>query len=239
MPTLKYEQIAESLRARISGGEFEPGDVLPSGRDLSEQWSVSRATVIKAMDVLRQEGLVIAHQGTGFRVAETSGAQGVGRRPSHPLRTAVGGPFRRLGVPEERHPPLLVARALGLGPGEGGMRRRRLMLSKDGEPGSLVSEWFHVEVADACPRLLRKALIAEGAARYVSKVVGRPVAEGRDVMSARLAKDEEAEALGLESPAVVVVELHSEHDADGYVLLCEERVTPAELWVCARSYPLE
>lgn len=75
MPLLKYEQIAESLRTRVADGEFGPGDLLPSGRDLSEQWGVSRATVVKAMDVLRNDGLVIARQGTGFAVAETPAAR--------------------------------------------------------------------------------------------------------------------------------------------------------------------
>lgn len=78
MPLLKYEQIAESLRIRISEGEFGPGDLLPSGRDLCEQWAVSRATVIKAMDVLRGDGLVAARQGTGFTVVETPVARPVG-----------------------------------------------------------------------------------------------------------------------------------------------------------------
>ncbi len=32
MPVLKYEQIADDLRARIADGEFGPGVMLPSGR---------------------------------------------------------------------------------------------------------------------------------------------------------------------------------------------------------------
>ena len=70
MALLKYEEIAESLRARIAKGEFAPGEMVPSSRDLSEQWAVSRATVIKAMDVLRADGVVEARQGTGFVVTE-------------------------------------------------------------------------------------------------------------------------------------------------------------------------
>ncbi|GGW61179.1 hypothetical protein GCM10010320_47880 [Streptomyces caelestis] len=65
MPLLKYEQIADDLRTRIANGEFGPGELLPSGRDLAEQWSVSRATVVKAYDVLRADGLVVARQGAG------------------------------------------------------------------------------------------------------------------------------------------------------------------------------
>ncbi|GDY60572.1 hypothetical protein SVIO_111950 [Streptomyces violaceusniger] len=42
---------------------------------------VSRATVVKAMDVLRNDGLVEARQGAGFTVVET---------PSLGLRASVG-----------------------------------------------------------------------------------------------------------------------------------------------------
>ncbi|MGW5638899.1 winged helix-turn-helix domain-containing protein, partial [Streptomyces sp. NPDC003832] len=80
MPLLKYEQIADDLRTRIANGEFGPGQLLPSGRDLAEQWTVSRATVVKAYDVLRNDGLVAARQGAGFVVAETPVARPAGGR---------------------------------------------------------------------------------------------------------------------------------------------------------------
>jgi DNA-binding GntR family transcriptional regulator len=80
MPQLKYEQIAEDLRTRIANGEFGPGELLPSGRDLAEQWGVSRATVVKAYDVLRNDGLVSAKQGAGFVVVETPVARPAGAR---------------------------------------------------------------------------------------------------------------------------------------------------------------
>ncbi len=97
MAVLKYEEIAEFLRARIAAGEIAPGDTIPSGRELAEQWDVSRATAIKAVDVLRNDGVVVAKQGTGFVVTETPVARPGGRSPrrvgAHPGRHAV--PARR------------------------------------------------------------------------------------------------------------------------------------------------
>lgn len=93
MAVLKYEEIAESLRARIAAGEFDPGETIPSGRDLAEQWDVSRATAIKAVDVLRNDGVVVAKQGTGFVVTETPVARPAGCPPgrigAHPGWDAV------------------------------------------------------------------------------------------------------------------------------------------------------
>ncbi|GAA3488726.1 GntR family transcriptional regulator [Streptomyces cremeus] len=125
MATLKYEQIAEALRARISDGEFEPGALLPSGRDLADQWSVSRATVIKAMEVLRNDGLVAARAGAGFTVVETPVARPAGNRGA-PSRIDGGMPFRRLGKPDWQVPPERVAEALGC------RRSPRVGRSRDG-----------------------------------------------------------------------------------------------------------
>lgn len=37
-----YGQIADILRERIMSGEFKPGDILPSERELAEEMQVSR-----------------------------------------------------------------------------------------------------------------------------------------------------------------------------------------------------
>ncbi|HEY1149305.1 MAG TPA: GntR family transcriptional regulator, partial [Pseudoduganella sp.] len=40
-----YRQIADQLAELVRRGEFKPGDRLPSERDLSQQFDVSRASV--------------------------------------------------------------------------------------------------------------------------------------------------------------------------------------------------
>ena len=44
-----YGQIADILRERIMSGEFKPGDILPSERELAEEMQVSRIPVREAM----------------------------------------------------------------------------------------------------------------------------------------------------------------------------------------------
>jgi len=39
-----YGQIADILRERIMSGEFKPGDILPSERELAEEMQVSRGS---------------------------------------------------------------------------------------------------------------------------------------------------------------------------------------------------
>lgn len=53
-----YAQIADAVRAAISGGRLRTGDRLPAERDLAVQLGVSRVTVRQAMNRLERHGLV-------------------------------------------------------------------------------------------------------------------------------------------------------------------------------------
>lgn len=238
MPSLKYELIAEDLRRRIADGEFGPGEILPSGRDLCEQWAVSRATAVKAMDVLRSDGLVIPHQGRGFTVVETPIARPAGGRRAGADRTSGGRPFRRPSAPEMSTPPTHVAEALGLRPGEAALCRNRLVLAEDGGPMTYVEAWFPAEIAEQCPRLSAVGPIPEGTTHYVRRETGRAPARGSDITTVRLATGREAEHLGVRSPTAVAVVLHTAYDRDERPLVCEEGITPAHLWQLTENYPM-
>jgi GntR family transcriptional regulator len=67
-PRPPYLQVAEDLRASIDAGEFQPGEKLPSGRDLSRRYSVALMTMQRAIALLRDEGLVASYQGRGVFV---------------------------------------------------------------------------------------------------------------------------------------------------------------------------
>ena len=238
MALLKYEEIAESLRSRIAAGEFEPGAMVPSGRDLAEQWKVSRATVVKAMDVLRGDGVVEARQGAGFVVTETPIGRPAGNRRNGSARTTGGMPFARVGSPERVVPPAQVAAALGLPTNAEALRRVRLMQLPDGTPHSYVEAWFPPEVADQAPRLEQNAPIAEGTTRYVRRQTGRFPAEGTDVTTVRLATAEESTHLGLSESTAVAVVLHTAYDSEGKALVCEQGVTPGSLWEQTETYAM-
>ncbi|MFD6290928.1 GntR family transcriptional regulator [Streptomyces anthocyanicus] len=238
MALLKYEEIAESLRARIAGGEFAPGEIVPSGRDLAEQWSVSRATAIKAVDVLRNDGVVVAKQGTGFVVTEKPVARPAGGRRAGSARVSGGMPFLRVGEPDWAEPPARVAAVLGLDPGVSTLRRIRIHQLPDGSPHSYAEAWFPPEIAEASPRLAQTAPIPEGTTRYVRRQTGRFPSEGVDVTTVRLATEEEARHLGLPEAAPVAVVLHTAYDQEGRPLVCEEGVTPSSHYERVETYAM-
>jgi DNA-binding GntR family transcriptional regulator len=66
-----HRQIAAWLRARIEAGEFRPGeDPLPSEKDLVQLFGVARDTARRAVQVLRDEGLVVTVPQRGTYVVE-------------------------------------------------------------------------------------------------------------------------------------------------------------------------
>lgn len=60
-----YQQLASLLRAQIESGELAPGARVPTEGQLSAQHDTSRNTVRQALDVLRNEGLIVSQQGKG------------------------------------------------------------------------------------------------------------------------------------------------------------------------------
>lgn len=71
----KYRQIVESLRANISAGHYRDGARLPSEAELVRRFGVSRMTVVKAMQQLQQEGLLVRRTGSGTYLAGGSATQ--------------------------------------------------------------------------------------------------------------------------------------------------------------------
>jgi len=69
-----YEQAADYIAAAIASGELEPDQKLPAERDLAEQWGIGYLTVRRAMQELRERGLVVSRVGKGTFVAERPGA---------------------------------------------------------------------------------------------------------------------------------------------------------------------
>jgi len=67
-----HEQVAAELRRAIAEGEARPGERLPPARDLAAVLGVNRNTVLRALRVLRDEGLLDFRRGRGITVASTS-----------------------------------------------------------------------------------------------------------------------------------------------------------------------
>lgn len=65
-----YLQVADELRAEITGGRLQPGERLPSVRDLSTRFEIAATTTQSALRVLRQEGFVVSRSTRGYYVRD-------------------------------------------------------------------------------------------------------------------------------------------------------------------------
>jgi GntR family transcriptional regulator len=66
-PVHAYLQLAAILRDRIGAGEWQHGP-MPSVRQLQQVYDVGRDTVLKALKILVDEGLVFSVQSRGYYV---------------------------------------------------------------------------------------------------------------------------------------------------------------------------
>ena len=71
--------MADGLRARLAHGDVAAGGALPSEAELGAQWSASRVTVRRALERLRDEGLVTSRRGSGWFAAHDPVRQPLGR----------------------------------------------------------------------------------------------------------------------------------------------------------------
>ncbi len=69
-----YDQIADSIRHDAAEGTLRAGDRLPAARDVAEALDVNLHTVLKAYQLLRDEGLVDMRRGRGASIAASAGA---------------------------------------------------------------------------------------------------------------------------------------------------------------------
>lgn len=66
-----YEQVAAEIRRDIAAGDVRPGDRLPPARDMAAVLGINANTVLRALRLLRAEGVLEFRRGRGITVAKT------------------------------------------------------------------------------------------------------------------------------------------------------------------------
>jgi GntR family transcriptional regulator, transcriptional repressor for pyruvate dehydrogenase complex len=106
------DHVARALTATIAGGTLAPGDKLPTGQQLAEQYGVSLTVIREAISSLRADGLIESRQGSGVFVAQ-AGVRQPFRIATDPYKKAeaaqrifelrVGVEVTAAGLAAERH----------------------------------------------------------------------------------------------------------------------------------------
>ncbi|MFI9405480.1 GntR family transcriptional regulator [Nocardia sp. NPDC052316] len=69
--------VADELARRVAAGEYQPGDLMPSVRQVAEEFDMNRATAQLTLGRLETNGFVEARRGKGFTIRDVREAGGV------------------------------------------------------------------------------------------------------------------------------------------------------------------
>ncbi|MBT2450026.1 GntR family transcriptional regulator [Streptomyces sp. ISL-43] len=222
-PRPLHARIAADLRDEIMSGDLAPGAKLPSTTRLKARFDASNATIQKAVQLLKDEGLAIGRAGAAVTVRDNRQRT---VRPAGSLTPAAdGAAYPWLTEASEgasaAHSALLVveevcvagdvAAALGRPEGSPAVCRRQL-ISIDGEPAELVSSYYPPDLARgtalAEPRRIR------GGTPTLLTELGFAPRRSVDRLSARVATQEQYTALRLPGDLPVLRTLRTVYGAD-------------------------
>ncbi|MEU2177153.1 GntR family transcriptional regulator [Nocardia sp. NPDC019219] len=229
----KYLQIAGHLRELIERGELAAGAEVPSERELAARWKVARPTAAKALNSLRQQGIVRSRRGSGTYVAERSALV---RESTPRYESSSPGDYSvRVLRAEVVEGPREVTDALGL-PASSAVIVRKLVTDDHSGAARLITCWYPGEFASAATLLAEPEPVPGDVSRYLEAVLGRVAAIVRESVGARLATEDECRHLALAPPAPVLVVHRIGRDTDGVALEYRESVHPPGQSTLYREY---
>lgn len=220
MRQTRYQLIAEGLRRRLASGEFGAGRLLPSEAELSGEFGASRVTVRRALELLRDEGLVDSRQGFGWFAAADPVRQSLGRLGTIESQLASEGVRSERRILDFRYvsAPVRVHQVLGC---DTVLRVRRLNLA-DGEPFALVTVW--------CPEHLGAELSRADVTRSpFYELISVELGGATQTIGAAGVAAHDAELLGIPSVSPVLRCERVTRSIDDVAVLVSEHVFPAHL----------
>lgn len=216
--SIRYHAIAQTIRTRIVEGELASGRLLPSESELSAEFAVSRVTIRRALEVLRDEGLIAARQGFGWFVTGDPVSQPLGRLGTIEEQLA------QRGVRSERRiiefgfekAKARIAKILEC---DQVLRVKRVNMADD-EPFAVVTVW--------CPYELGKHLSrAQVESNSFYTLIDRELGGASQTIGADLATNEEASLLEIPAGSPVLSCDRVTSDVDGKAVLVSHHVFPA------------
>ncbi len=218
MREIRYQSIADDLRRQVSSGTLAAGRLLPSEADLGDTYGASRVTIRRALEVLRDEGLVAARQGFGWFVAVAPLRQSTAR-----LGT-IEGQLIESGIKPERHilefafeaASADISRILDT---RDVLRVKRLNLA-DGEPFAVVTVWCRADLGQHLSR-------ADVERSPFYELLDIPLAKATQTIGADAATKDDARLLGVPTGSPILRCRRVTSDVQGKAVLVSEHLFAA------------
>ncbi|MFP8944731.1 GntR family transcriptional regulator [Streptomyces fenghuangensis] len=230
-------EIAAHYRQLIEDGTLSPGDKLPSMREVSEKFGASPTTVNLAFRMLKSEQLTYAKPGVGTVVAEQPRVAAAGAARLH----RMGRTGERYAPDESsiRHQAALrscadpdIADALNIDSHDEVVLRSRVFL-RDGQPSVRSLSCIHSRAASAVPEILSTGPSERFWQELYTERTGREITRSPERRLARLASDDELDALSVVRPpsaaVPVLVLVNVFYDEEGPIEYWEDVYAPG-MW---------
>ena len=182
---MRYQSVAADVREELTGGDYRPGQLLPSEADLAAAHDVSRVTIRRALAKLKDDGLVDSRRGYGWYAVAVPLRQTLGALTTIEAQVAASGrtPRRRVLSFAFVAAPARVATTLGV---ETVLEITRLNLADD-EPIAVVTVWVPEDMAaDLSRRSVEQHPLYDllgvrlaGATQVITAVAASPLDAGR------------------------------------------------------------
>jgi GntR family transcriptional regulator len=192
-PLPRYYQLREIIRERIVSGDWAPGSLIPSEREMCERYGISRMTARQSITDLVNEGLLYREQGKGTYVGRPKIAQQLLRLTgfTEDMKVREQRPGAKVLTAEMWPADQETAERLRIRVGQPVYHLRRLRLA-DSEPLALESSCISFI---GCERLLDNDLERDSLYHLLESAYDVPPLEAEQELEADVARDEESELL--------------------------------------------
>ena len=219
--------IAEEIRSQIESGELQPGEQLPSERELASTYGTARNTAREAMRILADAGLVITDHGRGTFVRPRTPLIRLGNDRYSPRHRETGlspfllecakqgktGRFEVLSIDRVR-PPADVAERLGVSAETESVLRRENIFYADDDPVHRVTTYIPWSIAEGTG-LLQDEVPHQFDIHGILEEQGHVMTRIHEEVSTRMPHPDEIRSLQLR-PGVPVLDVwHTSMDQKG------------------------
>lgn len=243
-------QVAAAIRDAITAGEWAPGEQIPAEPALAARYGTTRATVNRALSILRAEGLIRPKQGRGTTVRalpvlrrDAVGRQRQAVREGGHARGAFDGELRRLGYTsrsdvEVHQVPAAadVAELLAVDAGEQVLARQRKMYASD-EPVQMATSYIPLDIAAGTP--IAEADPGPGGTYSRLAELGYAPAVFAETVQIRRPTAEEARFLQMDLDQRVIAIRRTATTAAGRIAEVNEITLPAHQWELVYEWPAD
>lgn len=194
-----HHTIRESIRERISSGEWAPGALMPGEADLADEYQCARTTVNRALQSLADDGLIERKRRAGTRIKELPVKRARFEIPLIRQEVeALGAQYRpHLLLRETLDAPDVITARMHMKAGARALHLQTVHMA-DGTPYAFEDRWVNL---DAASGILEAPLHEISANEWLLKHA--PYSSGDVAFSATSAGPREAAALDIPEGAAL------------------------------------